>query len=53
MTQLNIEVQEKYLGDIADSVNEWEGQIADKLKLKASDVEDIKKKYPQKFKLQT
>ena len=50
--QLDTEVQEKHLGKIADSVVEWEGPIADELKLRASDVEEIKTKYPQKLKLQ-
>ena len=49
---MNIEVQEKHLGEIADAMAEWEGPIADKLKLRATDVEEIKTKYPQKLKLQ-
>ena len=52
MIQLDAEVQEKHLGEIADSMAEWEGPIADKLKLRASDVEEIKTNYPRKFKLQ-
>ena len=50
---LDIEVQERHLGEIADSMTEWEGLIADKLKLNPSDVANIKKKYPQMLMLQT
>ena len=51
--QLDIEVQESHLGEIADSMTEWEGSIADKLKLKARDVANIKTEYPKKLNLQT
>ena len=50
--ELDIEIQESHLSDIANLMTEWEGQIADKLKLRASDVEEIKTKYPQKLNLQ-
>ena len=52
MIQLDSEVQEKHIGEIADSMAEWEGPIADKLTLRASDVEEIKTKHQQKLKLQ-
>lgn len=51
--QLDSEVQDKHLGEIADQMSEWEGQIADKLDLKECDVAGIKIKYPQKLNLQT
>ena len=47
------EVQPRHLGQIADSMVEWEGLISDKLKLTRSDVADIKAKHPQKLKLQS
>ena len=50
--ELDVEIPERHLGEIADLMTEWEGQISDMLKLRASDVEEIKTKYPQKFKLQ-
>ena len=49
---MDIEIQERHLSDIANLMTEWEGQIADKLKLRANDVEEIKTKYPQKLNLQ-
>ena len=51
--QLDVEIQESHLGEIADSMTEWEGPIADKLKLKPSDVASIKTEHPRKLKLQT
>ena len=50
--QLDTEVKERYLGKIADSMAEWEGPIADELKLSAIDVEEIKTKHHQNLKLQ-
>ena len=50
--QLDIEVKERHLGKIADSMAEWEGPIADELKLRTSDVEEIKTKHHQNLKLQ-
>ena len=41
----------KHLGQIADSMSEWEGRIADELGLKNADVAAIKNDYP-KLKLQ-
>ena len=43
----------KHLGRIAYSLAEWEGPIADELELKVSDVEGIKKKYPNNLQLQS
>ena len=53
MIQLDTEVKERHLGEIADSMAEWEGPIADKLKLRANDVANIKTEHPKKLKLQT
>ena len=50
---MDIEFKEKQLGKVADSMAEWEGPIADKLKLKSSDIANIKTAYPRKFNLQT
>ena len=49
---VDIEIPEEQLNEIADSIAEWEGPIADKLKLRKTDVEEIKTKYPQKLMLQ-
>ena len=42
----------KHLGQIADSMSEWEGRIADELGLKNADVAAIKSEYPNKLRLQ-
>ena len=42
----------KHLGQIADSMYEWEGAIADELGLTPADVAAIKTKYPTQLKLQ-
>ena len=42
----------KHLGQIADSMCEWEGRIADELELKNADVAAIKCEYPNKLTLQ-
>ena len=42
----------KHLGQIADSMREWEGSIADGFGLIPADVEDIKCKYKDNLKLQ-
>ena len=47
------EVQSRHLGQIADEIAEWEGSIADELKLTASDVAAIIKKYPRSLNLQS
>lgn len=47
------EVQFQHLGQIAESMVEWEGLIADELKLSPADVEDIKTKHPQRLKRQS
>ena len=49
----NDEVQDRHLGQIADSMVEWEGNIADELKLTAGDVAAIKTEHPGKLKLQS
>ena len=42
----------KHLGRIADSMEEWEGRIAEELGLTKADVANIKMKYPSNLKLQ-
>jgi hypothetical protein len=51
--QLGVEIKESHLGKVADSMSEWEGPIADNLKLKPGDVANIKTAYPRKLNLQT
>ena len=48
---MDTEIPERHLNKIADSMTKWE-EIADKFKLRRTDVEEIKAKYPQKLKLQ-
>ena len=43
----------KHLGLIADSMYEWEGQVAEQLDLTPADIAAIKEKYPGELKLQT
>ena len=43
----------KHLGQIADSMYEWEGKLADELGLTRADVATIVKKHPTDLKLQT
>ena len=43
----------KHLGQIADSMYEWEGPVAKQLGLTPSDVAAIKVKYPSELRLQT
>ena len=50
--ELDTKVQEKHIGEIADSMTEWEGPIADKLKLGTNDVANIKAKHQQNLMLQ-
>ena len=50
---LDVEVQDSHLGKIADLMSEWEGPIADQLKLTPSDVANIKTAHPRKLNLQT
>ena len=47
------EIQSRHLGQIAEVMCEWEGPIADELKLTECDAADIKTKYPQRLKLQS
>ena len=49
----NTEVPYEHLGQIAESIVEWKGPIADELKLAPSDVAKIETKYPQRLNLQT
>ena len=42
----------KHLGQIADSMHEWEGPLADNLGLNQADVAEIKEAHPGKLKLQ-
>ena len=67
MTALNIYSEQKldqvldvenngvsmHLGQIADTMYEWEGPIAEKLGLTRADVAAIKTKHPGELKLQT
>ena len=43
----------KHLGQIADSMYEWEGRIAEELELTSADVSAIRTKHPFDLKLQT
>jgi hypothetical protein len=49
---LDTEVQEKHIGMIAASMDEWEGRIAGELELTEHDTACIKEKYDKKLKLQ-
>ena len=42
----------KHLGQIADTMYEWKGPVADNLGLTQADVAGIKTKYPEELKLQ-
>ena len=46
-------LQPKHLGQIANSMHEWEGRVADELGLTRADVARIKTKYPSNLELQT
>ena len=41
-----------HLGDIAEFMYEWEGKVADELKLTTADVSNIKKLHPDRLNLQ-
>ena len=43
----------KHLGQIADSMTEWEGRISEVLQLTPADVASILTQHPSKLKLQT
>ena len=43
----------KHLGQIADTMYEWEGRVADSLGLHQCDVAGIKEAHPGKLQLQT
>ena len=42
----------KHLGEIADFMDEWEGKIAEGLKLSPADIAAIKLKHPSNLRLQ-
>ena len=42
----------KHLGQIADSMNEWEGSVAEELELSPADIIAIKTAHPSNFKQQ-
>ena len=42
----------RHLGQIADTMYEWEGAVADSLGLHQADVAEIKEAHPRKLKLQ-
>ena len=43
----------KHIGQIANSMAEWEGRIAEELELTEADIADIKMQYPSKLKQQS
>ena len=43
----------KHLGQIADSMTEWEGKISEQLLLTSADVAKIRTRHPNKLELQT
>ena len=43
----------KHLGEIADSMYEWEGSVAEQLSLTPAEIAAIKMKYHGELKLQT
>lgn len=43
----------KHLGQIADTMYEWEGSVAEQLGLTQVDIATIKVKHPSELKLQT
>ena len=43
----------KHLGQIAESLDEWEGSVAEQLGLTPADVAEIKTAHPFNLKLQT
>ena len=43
----------RHLGQIADAMHEWEGSIADQLRLAPAEIDAIKIKYPHNLQLQT
>ena len=47
------EVSYEHLGQMADSIVEWRGPIADQFKLTPCDVANIEAKHPQRLNLQT
>ena len=43
----------KHLGQIADSMTEWEGRISEELQLTPANIAKIQKKHPNELNLQT
>ena len=43
----------KHLGQIADSMTEWEGRISDELKRTPADIASIHTKHPRNLRLQS
>ena len=43
----------KHLGQVAESMDEWEGSVAEQLGLTPADVAEIKTAHPLNLKLQT
>ena len=43
---------QRYLGQIADTMSEWEGSISENLELVPADIAAIKTKYPMELNLQ-
>ena len=43
----------KHLGQVADSMTEWEGRISEELKLTPADVASIHTQHPNKLRLQS
>ena len=50
---LNMMVCKKHLGKIADSMDEWEGRVAEELMLTKVEIASIKTEYPLKLDMQT
>ena len=44
---------QKHLGEIADSMDEWEGRVAEELMLTKVEIASIKTEYPGQLNLQT
>ena len=43
----------KHLGQVADTMHEWEGSVAEQLGLTSVDIAEIKMKHPNKLRQQT
>ena len=49
---MEFEIDDMHFGQIADSMTEWEGRIAEALNLTEPTVNAIKSKHPQRLELQ-